>query len=222
MEICATPIKGEVMRLVKLDTCGNPVTGAQSAVVVTDGFVSVNPSPQYEDGEQQQVRKANGAFCVNQQDPPELSNVQLPIQWCVVDPDAIVIVTGERLLLTNGVTGSGVAFGGGLITARFSLEIWQRVTGRGACDSSGQQRYVYWAFPNVGNTQVNDLNIENAPMQFATTSTTDGAATLWGDGPGSGGPWFEGGIVAGEHFLFNITTVAPPTPPASCGATLLS
>jgi hypothetical protein len=208
------------MRLVKLDVCGNPVTGASSAVVVTDGFVSITPSPQYEDGETQQVRKANGAFCVNQFDPPELSTVNLGINWCVMDPDAIVIITGERLLTTSGVTGSGVAFGEGLITARFSLEVWQTVAGRAACDASGLQRYVYWAFMNVGNTKVNDFNFENAPLQFSTTSQTFGAGPLWGNGPGSVGPWFESTAAVDEHFLYNITTVAPPV--SSCGAVLLT
>lgn len=217
---CATPIKGIVMRLVKLDACGNPVTGASSAQVITDGFISITPSPQYEEGEVQQSRKASGAFCVNQKDEPELSRVQLAIQWCVLDPDAIVIITGERLLTTGGVTGTGVAFGGGLITARYSLEVWQKVAGRAACDASGAQRYVYWAFPNVGNTIVNDFNFENAPLEFSTTSETDYAGPLWGDGPGSIGPWIEGVVQTDEQFLFNITTTAPPSP--SCGAQLLA
>lgn len=218
--ICASAIKGTVMRLVKLDDCGNPVTGSSSAEVITDGFIQITPSPQYEEGELHQQRKANGAFCVNQKDDPELTLVQLAINWCVLDPDALVLITGERLLTTGGVTGTGVAFGGGLITARFSLEVWQKVTGRGACNAQGQQKYVYWAFPNVGHTIINDFNFENAPLIFATTSETDYAGPLWGNGPGSAGPWIEGTVNTDEQYLFNITTTAPPT--ATCGAVLLT
>lgn len=217
---CATAIKGIVMRLVKLDECGNPVTGAASAEVVTDGFIQITPSPQYEEGEVQQTRKASGEFCVNQKDDPELSRVSLAIQWCVLDPDALVIITGDRLLTTGGVTGTGVAFGGGLVTARFSLEVWQKVAGRSACNASGQQNYIYWAFANVGHTIINDFNFENAPLQFSTTSETDYAGPLWGNGPGSAGPWFEGEMQTDEQYLFNITTTAPPLP--SCGAVLLT
>lgn len=217
---CATPIKGLVARLVKVDACGNPVTGASSAVVVTKGFIQITPSPQYTEGEVQQQRLADGSFCVNEKDPPNLDRVQLSINWCVLDPDAIVIVTGERLLTASGVTGSGVAIGDGLVTARFSLEVWQKVSGRAACNSSGQQQYVYWAFPNVGNTMIQDFNFENAPLQLTTQHETDMAGPLWGDGPGSAGPWFESTALTDEHFLFNITTVAPPSP--SCGAVLLS
>lgn len=218
---CASPIKGIVARLVKVDVCGNPVTGASSAEVVTNGFIQINPSPQYEEGEVQQQRLADGTFCVNEKDEPQLSRVSLGINWCVLDPDAIVVITGERLLL-DGVTGTGVAFGEGLITARYSLEVWQRVSGRSACDSSGAQRYVYWAFPNVGNTIVNDFSFENAPLQFSTTSETEAAGPLWGNGPGSAGPWLPPGatLAVDEHFAFNITTTPPPTP--TCGAVLLA
>jgi len=217
---CASAIQARVARLVKLDTCGNPVSGAGSAVVVTDGFISIAPSPQYLDGEEHQQRKASGALCVYKKDPSELTRVELTIQWCVMDPDAIVLITGERLL-SNGVTGTGVAFGEGQLTAHFSLEVWQAVVGANECDpNTGAQRYIYWAFMNVTNTKVNDWSFENDILQFETQSETMHAAATWGDGPGSAGPWFSGTAATDEHFLFNITTTVPPTP--TCGAVLLT
>jgi hypothetical protein len=210
------------MRLVAVDTCGNPVTGASSAVVVSDGFISIAPSPQYEEGEVYQQRNANGAFCINEKGEPELSRVQLAITMCVLDPDGIVLMTGERLLRTGGVTGVGVAGGEGLVTARFSLETWQKVTGRGRCNASGQQQYIYWAWPNVGHAIINDYSIENAPLQFQLTAETESAGLLWGDGPGSAGPWLPAGetIQQGEHWAYAVTATPPPT--ATCGAVLLT
>lgn len=218
---CVSPIKALVMRLVKLDACGAPVTGASSAQVVADGFIQINPSPQYEDGVEFLQKKANGSFCVNQLDPPELKRVDLEIQWCVIDPDALVIQTGERLLTTGTpATGTGVAYGEGQVTSRYSLEVWQPVSGSAACNSGGAQQYVYWAFPNVGNTKVGDWTFENGTFTYTTSSTTASASVLWGDGPGSAGPWISQNILAGEHFLHNVTTTPPPT--ASCGAVLLT
>ena len=49
---CATPIKASVIRLIKLDTCGVPVSGASSAVSVFRGFISVAATPDYEEGEE--------------------------------------------------------------------------------------------------------------------------------------------------------------------------
>jgi hypothetical protein len=218
--LCLAPIQARVARLIKLDTCGNPVTGASSAVVSTDGFVSINPSPQYLDGEEHQQRKANGALCVYQKDPSELTRVDLEINWCVLDPDAIVIVTGERLLTTGSSTGTGVAFGEGQLTSRFSLEVWQPVAGTGACDPSGVQRYIYWAFPNVGNAKVGDFAFQNDIFQFQNTAETKAASTLWLSRTGAA-TWLGSNTVdTTEHFLFNITTGTPPT--ATCGAVTLS
>jgi len=219
-ELCASAIKGTVMRLVTVDVCGIPVTGAESAVVVTDGFISIAPSPQYEEGEVYQQRNANGRFCINEKGEPELSRVSLAVQMCVLDPDAFVLVTGERLLTTGGVTGTGVVGGTGLVTARFSMETWQKVTGPGRCNAQGQQLYVYWAWPNVGHAMIQDYSIENGPLTMAFNAETEDASTFWGTGPGTGTKWIEEAVQAGDHWLFNITSTPPPS--ASCGAVLLT
>jgi hypothetical protein len=187
--------------------------------VTTDGFISIAPAPQYLDGEEHQQRKANGALCVYQKDPSELTRVELTNTFCVLDPDAIVVITGERLLTTS-VTGTGVAFGEGQLTARHSLEVWQPLAGSAACDAAGNQRFVYWAFMNVGNSKVNDFTFENGPFNFTTVAETKAAGPLWLSRSGAA-TWLGSNTVAtDEHFLFNITTAAPPT--ASCGAVLLS
>lgn len=214
---CVSPIQARVARLVKLDVCGNPVTGASSAVVVTNGFISIEPAPNYEDGEEHTQRKADGSLCVYQKDPSELTYTELTTNFCVLDPDAITVITGERLLTTGGVTGTGVAYGEGQLTARYSLEVWQPVVGAGACSASGAQQFVYWAFPNVGNSKVDSFAFENAPFQFTTISETKAVGPLWSLGT----DWLAGNTFqTGEHFLHNITTTAPPT--ATCGAVLLS
>lgn len=217
---CVSPIQARVARLIKLDTCGNPVTGASSAVVVTNGFVSIAPSPQYQDGEEHTQRRADGSLCVYKKDPSELTRVDLTKNWCVLDPDVLVVITGERLLTTNTVTGTGVAYGEGQLTSRFSLEVWQPVVGAGACDSGGNQQYVYWAFPNVGNSKVQDFTFENAPFQFTTLSETAAAGPLWLSRSGAV-TWLgeDNTIETTDHFLHQITTETPPT--ATCGAVLL-
>lgn len=210
---CVTPIQARVMRLVKLDDCGNPVTGAESMVVVSDGFISIASSPQYQDGEEHSQRNAAGAIALYQKDPSELTRVDLTTNFCILDPDAIVVITGERLLTNATDVGTGIAYGEGMLTARHSLEVWQPVAGAGACDPSGNQQFVYWAFPNVGNAKVQDFTFENGPFQFTTVAETRAVSPLWDLGT----PWLDGNeFEPREHFLHNITTVPPPVP--SCGA----
>lgn len=219
---CFTPIKAEVARVVKLDVCGNPVTGASSAVAVFDGFTQISPSPEYEEGEEFLTKKANGQPCVNQKDPNFLKRVGLDITFCNIDPDVIAMLTGEDLIVTGGpATGTGVAFGEGLLLARFSLEVWQPLAGT-VCSLTGQQQFAYWAFPNVGNAQVGDWTIENAPTEFQISANTEKMGTLWGRGPGTGTKYIGTAPTAASatHFLFNVVALPPPT--ASCGAVLLT
>jgi hypothetical protein len=216
-----------MMRIVKLDACGVPVTGASSLVVTTSGFVQVNMEPDYEDGEEFFERNADGAACVNQKDKPTLKRFALTVDFCSVDPIAAAYVMSARLLdtVSPATTGTGFAVSEGEPENQFSLEVWQRVAGSGACDASGVQRYIYNAWPNVGNTQIGTYTVENARSTLSFTAETAGASTLWGNGPGSGTSWLPTGRTVNEtgeieHWLWNITTSAPPV--AACGSTLLT
>lgn len=215
--ICGSPIKARRARIIRANDCGVLQSGA-GQMVVTDGFVSIELAPEYEDGEEFLVRNANGDLCINEQDPSSLKRVGATINWCKVDPDVIAIVAGERVLTTGApATGSGVAFGEGALTARYSLEVWQPLAGQGACDISGNPLFMYWAFPNLGNSRIGNFTMENAPLTFQSVSSTKMAASQWGDGPTSPA-YLPSALEPGEHFAFNITNVPPPEVTV-CGAT---
>ena len=223
---CGAAAQGTVLRLVKLDTCGSPVTGASSAVVVTEGYISVEAEPQYEDGDEIRTKKANGKLCINVKGPNAYVNSALTINMCVLDPDASVIMFGSRLLLAASVTGTGAAYGYSNPEAHFSLETWQPLSGPGRCDPvTGAQRYVYWAWMHVWNAKIGSFSIENGPLELAAEAETTYPSALWGDGPGTGTSWLPGVIDTSDYvddFLWNITTTPPPTPPDTCGAFLLT
>ena len=166
---CATPIKGTHLRIVALDVCGNPVTGSSSLVVVTKGFVQVQMSPDYEDGTEFFERTADGTPCVNQKDDPTLKRYELTIDFCEVNVLGVAFIASARALtLGTPATGTGFAVAEGNATNRFSLEVWQQVAGAGACDPSGQQRFIYNAFPNVGAARFGDYTIENDRSTLVT------------------------------------------------------
>jgi hypothetical protein len=206
--------------------CGSPVTGASSAVVVTEGYISVESEPQYEDGDEIRTKKANGRLCINVKGPNAYVNSTVNINLCVLDPDASVIIFGSRLLLASAVTGTGAAYGYNNPEAHFSLETWQPLAGPGSCDpTTGAQRYVYWAWPHVWNAKVGSFTIENGPLELSAEAETKYPSALWGDGPGTGTSWLPGAIDTTDYvddYLWNITTTAPPTPPDACGAFLLT
>lgn len=222
---CGVPIKGTVIRIVQVDVCGIPITGAGGRVIVASAFTKVEQAPQYEDGTEFFERTADGQVCVNQKDPPILKRMQLTVDLCAVDPDMTPLVLSARELTTTApVSGMGFALQEGASNSHFSMEVWQRIAGSGACDPSGLQRYVYNAWPHCLNTRVQNYTVENAKSTLSFMCETAAAAAQWGDGPGTGTIWLPAGA-AGlsstlDHWLWNITTNAPPT--AVCGFTLLT
>jgi hypothetical protein len=220
---CATPIKGVVIRIVALDSCGIPVTGSNSRVVVTNLFTQVQMTPQYEAGTEFFERTADGTIGVNQIDPPILKRMQLQVDLLSIDPDMMPYVLSAReLVSTAPVSGYGFGMAEGTSTAHYSMEVWQRVAGAGACSAGGLVQYVYNAWPHCYNTQVAAYTIGNARSTLTFQCDTAAAAAQWGDGPGSGSSYLPAGSSAltTEHWLWNITTVAPPT--AQCGYVALT
>lgn len=211
--ICASPIKGTVLRLTLVDTCGVPVTGASSKQITSSGFIQVQMAPQYEDGEEFIQRTADGSLCVNEKDAPFLKRMQLTSDFCQVDPDLPTLVSNARRLTSAPpVSGTGFAWKTGPQNAHFSIEAWQRVAGSGACDPSGLQRFIYHTWPNVGNVQLGQYTIQNGTSTLQLIAETFDVSSLWT----LGNAWLGGPPQSTlEHWLWNITTVVPPTP--SCG-----
>jgi hypothetical protein len=215
--ICAAPIKGVALRVVQLDVCGNPVTGASSHVIINNLWTQVQMSPQYEAGTDFFERTADGLIGVNQIDPPILKRMQLQVDMMSVDPDMMPYVISARELVTTApVSGVGFGLSEGPSLAHFSLEVWQRVAGAGACTPSGLAQYIYHAWPHCYNPQIQKYDIANARSNFQFQCDTAVAGALWGDGPGSS-TWLPVGVSAltTEHWLYNLTTNPPPT--ATCG-----
>jgi hypothetical protein len=218
---CATPIKGTHLRIIALDACGVPVTGTPGLVGVSTGFVQVQMEPDYEDGEEFFERTASGPPCVNQKDDPTLKRMGLTVQMCEINASLIAYIISARELTTGTpTTGTGFAVAEGNPVNRFSMEVWQEVAGSGACDASGNQRYIYHAWPNVGATKIGSYTVENGRSVFEFTSETKGAASAWdtlvGDDYLPAGEFVD----TDEHWVWNVTTTAPPT--AACNPTTLA
>ena len=206
-----TPIKGRILRVIQLNECGVPVTGTSGGVVTVVGFTQVQSSAQYEDGEEYIVKNADGGLCVNERDASILKRFELTTTLCAVDPGMVPKVISPARLLTasQAPTGTGFALAEGLSTAHYSLEVWQRVTGSGACDVSGSQRYIYNAWPHLFDGKIGDYSIGNESSSLEFTSQSKAVSPLWT----AGNPWLGTGAITivPDHWFQNLTTVAPPT-----------
>lgn len=213
--ICFTPIKGRVLRIVALDECGVPLCGtdADTALIVASGFTQVQQQADYDTGAEHILRTADSELCVNEKDPDAFKRMNLTIDFCVIDPGIVVTtVAPSRLMQTNN-QGTGFALGEGISRKHWSLELWQRVTGPGACDPQGQQLWVYNAWPHIKNGRVGDYTVAVAPSQLQIMGETASVSPLWWVGE----DWLGEGAISPvqDHWFQNVTPVPPPNP--ECG-----
>lgn len=213
---CYRPIKGRVMRITAVDRCGVPLCGddeGQGQIVAT-GFTQIQQQAQYNTGEEHITRTADAELCVNEKDPDALTRLQLTIDFCVVHPGIVAnTVAPSRLLTNNANTGTGFALAEGIGSTRFSLEVWQRVTGPGACDPEGQQLYVYNAWPHLRNGRIGDYQIATTPSTLQVIAESTAASELWWLGE----DWLgDGAVSIDDHWFQNVSSTAPPTAPDDC------
>jgi len=181
---CASLTRGKMIRITKLDTCGNVVTGAASTLVAK-AFISATITPNYLDPEEITQADANGDLCIDDRSPVALRWVDIELNVCTMDPDMINLITGDPIVLDDATpTPNKVGFRLDTAldgSANFGLEIWSGVSGS-ACAVGGFTPYGYWLFPWVKDAQWNEWTIENGTLTFTWTLRAV-IGSGWGVGP---------------------------------------
>lgn len=212
---CDSPIQGLVLRIVKLNACGIPVTGttaAGAAQVVFDGFTQVAAAPQYDNGARKISRKANGTLCQNFKLPDQYTNDEVTVDFCAWNPGIPVVTLAARLLsATEPGTGTGFARGtwANYAPAHFSLEVWQAPPQ--SCAADGIVRYPYVAWPHLSDGKQGNWSIGEDPSVMQIIANTYDGSPLWTPGALYLG---AGQVIQGDHFLRNLENTAPP--PSQC------
>jgi hypothetical protein len=221
MTTCWSSIRGRRLRVTKVDNCGTPVAGTCSQVV-SDGFVSVEFSPEIAEGEEVEVRKADGTICVSDSGCPELKWINVEIAFCVVDPDLFSLVTGWETVLDHAANAVGNRVSGKVSCDEgFALELWSDIP-RQDCGATGFRQYGYFLLPWVVNGTIGDFSLENDAATFTLSARTK-AGGAWGVGPhnvdaidvaNTPGPLLTP-IGPDDHMDLHVTTIEPPA--AVCG-----
>lgn len=228
--ICYTPWKVPRIRVTKLNSCGQPVTGCST--VVSDGIISIAMTKEYEEREEFFVKNGDGQFCVKETNPPILKWLNLVVTMCNVDPELVNIMSAEPLVLDDAVSPRATGFSteeGTAAVANFALEGWTRLSGL-SVPCTGGQEYGYSLFPWIVEGTVGDMTYENGAMNFVLNARTR-SNSLWGTGPYmvdySDNPAGSTTriplltpIGALQHSRMFLTRLAPPT--SACGCSTLS
>ena len=184
--VCDSPIKGKMLRATKLTSCGVPVlgTGAWPVQILTKGFVSVEYSPEFDDGEEIDQRNADGESCVYEPARRRVKFMNLTITACRVDPELYTLITGMPLVVDEAGAATGMRITSTVnADTAVALELWSGTAGRKcAGGASTRPRFGYFLLPQIVDGQVGDFTIENGAATF--TLTGKGVENeAWGVGP---------------------------------------
>lgn len=225
--VCYAPVRGSVIRVTRLDSCGNPDPGA-AAVVVSKRVSKVTIAEVTENGTTVVDRNFGDEICVYDPAFDELVGFTAETDLCGVDPDLISLFTGQPVVknAAGDVVGFDAQTGIDLDSFGFSLEVWSRLAGA-ACDPSGHRKWGYTVFPYLKGGRLSGFDFSNGSVAFKILSSQTRDGNGWGVGPFdvdrdmSGNPApLHTPLAVNTHFRSIVVTLDPPE--ASCGAFALA
>jgi len=224
--VCFAPFRVPRVRITKLNSCGQVVTGSCSQVV-TDGIISIEMTKNYEDRQEFFIKNADGQFCVRETVPPILKWIDLVFTFCNVDPDIVNLMAAEPLYSSDDAAATKIGWStaeDSVNNVNFAFEGWTRLSGTGVPCTGGTE-YGYVLFPWVIEGTIGDMTLENGVVNFVVNARTRSLSN-WGTGPYNVDLSDNAGtlntpirmltpIASNQHHRMFITRLAPPA--ASCG-----
>jgi len=164
----AASVQGVAIRVTRLDSVGNPKTGAFDSYT-TNSFIRVSFTPEYEEGDEITEKRADGTVCVSFKAPDTLKRVTMELAICEPDPELTNLVSGG-ILLTRQTTPAdddtvrSVGWAAAQVGEDPSgdgvcVEVWSYAVVNGKRASANP--YFRWIFPFVKVRQSGDRVIEN-------------------------------------------------------------
>lgn len=224
---CYAQVRGSVIRVTRLDSCGNPDPGA-SAVVVSKRISTVTIDEVTDDGTNIRERNFGDELCIVDDAFTQIIGYTVDLALCGVDPDLVSLITGQPVV-TNAagdIVGFDATTDIDLDSFGFAVEVWSRIAGS-ACDASGFRPWGYTVFPFLKGGRVGGFSFENGAVQFTLSGAQTRDGNGWGVGPfdvdrdetDAPAP-LNVALGTNTHYRNILVTLDPPT--ASCGAFALA
>jgi hypothetical protein len=127
---CFNVVRGKRVRVTRLDACGAyPVPTTANSFVASDGFISVQYSLDYEDGDEHIQKNADGALCINDKTCDVYKRTNVTISFCGVDPDMFSLITANAVELDASGVDVGFRVSEGISCSNFAFELWSGLGG---------------------------------------------------------------------------------------------
>ena len=167
----AASIQGVSIRVTRLDSAGNLLTGAADSYT-TSAFMRISFTPEYEEGDEITEKGANGVVCVTYKAPDTLKRITMELAICEPDPELSALLSGGLLLRKNIGTGDDIdtksigwaapGVGDDPAGNGVAIEAWSHAVKGGK--RAGVLPYFHWIFPYAKFRQSGDRVIENGLM----------------------------------------------------------
>src|ERR1700751_555027 len=224
---CYAQVRGSVIRVTRLDACGNPDPGA-SAVVVSKKISTVTVAEVTDSGTNVRERNFADELCIVDDAFDTVIGYTVETALCGVDPDLISLFTGQPVVknAAGDVVGFDSMTGIDMDGFGFAIEIWSRIA-NSACGPSGHRPWGYTVFPFLKGGRLGGFSFQNGAVQFTVSSAQTRDGNGWGVGPFdvdrdlSGNPAPLHTPLAENVPYRNILVTLDP-PAASCGAFALA
>lgn len=224
---CFAQVRGRVIRVTRLDGCGNPDPGA-SAVVVSKRISTVAIEEVTDSGTNIRERNFNDELCVVDDAFETAIGYTANITLCGVDPDLVSLMTGQPVVLNaaGDIVGFDAKTNIDLDSFGFALEVWSRLAGS-QCDPTGNRKWGYTPFPFLKGGRLGGFSFENGAVTFSVQGAQTRDGNGWGVGPydvdrdaeGNPAPLFTP-LDPNTHWRNVVVSLDPPE--ASCGAFALA
>lgn len=209
----------DVVRVTRLDECGNPVPGANA--FVSECVASVAMNPNIDTPDDVTYRAANGTLCGVKRGCPTLLGYDLEFNFFQVSPQLIDVMTNQPVVMDAEGNPVGVDSCNVQCNSGFALEFWAELIGD-QCSDAGEKRYLYVLLPWVASGYLSDLEIGSEAVTFQMVGSTR-AGGSWGVGPynvvrdAEGNPSSMLTPLGNTcHRRMQVVTVDPPLPDPDC------
>lgn len=194
---CWPSVRAKKLRATRLDNCGNPPAAlAANGNVVSGGFISIEITPEYEDGDEFIQKDGNGELCVNDRSCDVPKRLAIAATFCGVDPDMVSLTTGAPLNVNAAGVSTGFRWTTDMACTDFALETWTGIPGANCGVNEVQSLTVGGAgltsftitYAGQTTASIDDAASAGAVQDALEALSNIGGGDVSVTGP-DGGPW---------------------------------
>lgn len=202
MQDRAASVQGAVIRVSALNSDGTIASGASSCYV-TDAFMHVTFTPNYDSGNEVLERNASGGICVAYKSPDTLKDITVEVELCEPDPELTQLLCGGTILSSGGqsVGWAGPSQGVDATPNGCAIEVWSYAVANGT--RRGTNPFYHWVFPAVKLTPNGSRVVEDGALANVFSGTGTGNSGF-GDGPANDWPF-----ISDRPYQYARTSTAP-------------